>query len=179
MGLLEGKVAIVVIPSSPRTYQFDPSRPESRLARAVVDDALQRADGRRDPTPTVDRTATVRGARYIDYLVPGLVGVSLMQSCMWGIGFVLVEMRTRKLIKRLVATPMRRSDFLLGFVLMRALFLCLELPMLLGFAYLAFDVRIQGSVVLFVALSALGALVFCYLSYAWFRATRPGFADVL
>jgi ABC-type multidrug transport system permease subunit len=155
-----GKVSLVVSPGQPRTYSFDPTRPESRLARAVVDDVLQRADGRTDPAPVKDRLVTEPGSRYIDFLIPGLLGFNLMQSGLWGVGFVIVEMRVRKLIKRLVATPMSRTHFLLSFVLVRGLFLLGELPLLLAFAKWVFDVPIRGSLLLLVGLSTLGSLVF-------------------
>jgi ABC-type multidrug transport system permease subunit len=158
--LRTGKVSIVVVPGTPRTYRYDPTRPESRLARAIADDVLQRADGRRDPTAVVEARVTDPGSRYIDFLIPGMLGMGLMQSGLWGIGFVLVEMRTRKLIKRMVATPMRRTDFLAAFVLMRALFLVIELPVLLGFGCGVFGVPLRGSVALVVALSVLGAFTF-------------------
>ncbi len=161
--LRAGKVSLVVHPGQPRTYEFDPTRPESRIARAVVDDALQRAEGRADPTPVKDQLVTDPGSRYIDFLIPGLLGFNLMQSGLWGVGFVLVEMRVRKLIKRMTATPMSRTHFLLSFVLVRAVFLLGELPLLLGFARWVFDVPIRGSLLLIVALSALGSLVFAGL----------------
>jgi len=155
-----GKVSVVVIDGKPRTYRFDPTRPESRIARAVVDDVLQRAEGRADPTEVADQIVTEPGSRYIDFLIPGLLGFNLMSSGLWGVGFVIVEMRTRKLIKRMVATPMKRTHFLLSFVLMRALFLLGELPILLSFAYYLFHVPIRGSVGLILALSTLGSLMF-------------------
>ena len=158
--LRAGKVSLVVEGGRPRTYQFDPTRPESRLARAVVDDALQRADGRVDATPVKDRLVTEPGSRYIDFLIPGLLGFNLMSGGLWGVGFVVVDMRVRKLIKRLIATPMSRSDFLLSFVLVRALFLIIELPLLLGFAHWVFGVPIRGSLLLILALGILGSLVF-------------------
>ncbi|HSN32223.1 MAG TPA: ABC transporter permease, partial [Ideonella sp.] len=165
--LRTGKVSIVVVPGpgAPRTltYQFDPTRPESRLARAVVDDVLQRADGRKDPTAVRDARVTEPGSRYIDFLVPGLLGLNLMSSGMWGIGYVIVEMRTRKLIKRLLATPMRKRDFLIAFGAMRGLFLLGELPLLIGFAWLAFHVGVRGSSALLLACATLGALTFAGL----------------
>src|SRR5262245_23392925 len=121
--LRTGKVSVVVGRQSPsgsgigqetkqpRLYQFDPTRPESRIARAIVDDALQRAEGRADPTPVQDRLITEPGSRYIDFLIPGLLGFNLMTSGLWGVGFVIVEMRVRKLIKRMMATPMSRTHF--------------------------------------------------------------------
>jgi ABC-type multidrug transport system permease subunit len=164
--LRTGKVALVVVPAtagSARTYAFDPTRPESRLARAVVDDVLQRADGRVDPTRVTDARVTAPGSRYIDFLVPGLLGLNLMSSGMWGIGFVIVEMRTRKLIKRLLATPMRKRDFLFAFGAMRGLFLLGELPLLIGFSWLAFNVGVHGSVLLLLACATLGSLTFAGL----------------
>jgi ABC-type multidrug transport system permease subunit len=161
--LRTGKVAIVVVPGATRVYKFDPTRPESRLARAVVDDVLQRADGRKDPTAVADARVTAPGSRYIDFLVPGLLGLNLMSSGMWGIGFVIVEMRTRKLIKRLLATPMKKRDFLVAFGAMRGLFLLGELPLLIGFAWLAFDVGVRGSMLLLLACATLGALTFAGL----------------
>ena len=158
--LRSGKVVLVVIPGEPRTYLFDATRPEARMARFLVDDHLQRAEGRKDPTPIAEQQVTEPGARYIDFLVPGLVGLTLMSGSMWGIGFVIVEMRTKKLIKRMLATPMRRSDFLLSFVVMRAVFVLVEVPVLFGFGALVFGVHISGSLLLLGAVSLLGALAF-------------------
>lgn len=158
--LRSGKVSVLVHPGPPRTYEYDPTRPESRLARVVVDDALQRAEGRRDAAPVQDRLVTAPGSRYIDFLIPGLLGFNLMSSGLWGVGYVVVEMRVRKLIKRMVATPMSRFHFLISFVFVRALFLVGELPLLLGFAHWVFGVPIRGSLLLIAGLSILGALVF-------------------
>src|SRR5215470_10569459 len=146
-----------------RVYQFDPTRPDSRMARAIVDDALQRAEGRADPTPVRNQLVTEPGSRYIDFLIPGLLGFNLMSSGMWGVGFVIVDMRVRKLIKRMIATPMSRSHFLLSFVLVRGAFLLGELPVLLCFARWVFNVPIRGSILLIAALCALGSLMFAGL----------------
>jgi ABC-type multidrug transport system permease subunit len=158
-----GKVALVVTPGEPRGYRYDETRPESRLTRLLVDDRLQRAEGRADVTPVTDAHVTEPGARYIDFLVPGLLGMTLMSSSMWGIGFVIVEMRTKKLVKRLLATPMRKGDFLFSFVIMRSLFVVVEAPVIIGFGWLAFGVRVTGSVGLLLGVSLLGALTFAGL----------------
>ncbi len=158
--LRSGKIVLVVIPGRPRTYRYDETRPEGRFARLLVDDKLQRADGRIDPTPIADDRVAAPGARYIDFLIPGLLGLNVMSSGMWGIGYVVVEMRTKKLIKRMVATPMRRSDFLLSLLIMRAIFVLIEVPVLLGFGRIAFGVRVAGSPLLVLGLSFLGAFTF-------------------
>lgn len=161
--LRTGRVSIVVVPGPPRTYRFDPTRPESRLAHAIVDAELQRAEGRRDAFEPVLARISEPGSRYIDFLIPGLIGSGLMQGGLWGVGYVIVEMRTKKLMKRLLATPMKRSDFLLAFVLMRALFLLVELPILIGFATLVFGVPMHGSMALFAAVATFGSLSFAGL----------------
>lgn len=141
-------------------YHFDPTRPEALLARNAVDDALQRAAGRIDPVVVVDREFTEPGGRYVDFLVPGLLGMSLMGGGLWGVGWVTVEMRIRKLLKRLLATPMRKSDFLAGIMISRLSFLVPEVLVLLLFARYAFDVPIRGNLLLLSGLILLGSLTF-------------------
>ncbi len=154
--LRTAKVDLVVLQGPPLTYLYDPTRAESRLARALTDAALHPPG----PPATLDRAVVEPGSRYIDFLIPGLLGMQLMSAGMWGIGYVVVEMRTKKLLKRLVATPMSRAEFLWSFVIMRALFLLMELPVLLGFAWFAFKVGVAGSLPLLVGISLLGALAF-------------------
>jgi ABC-2 type transport system permease protein len=154
--LRTAKVDLVVLQGPPLTYLYDPTRAESRLARAMTDAALHPPG----PPATVDKAVIEPGSRYIDFLIPGLLGMQLMSAGMWGIGYVVVEMRTKKLLKRLVATPMSRAEFLWSFVIMRALFLLLELPVLLGFAWFVFKVGVAGSLPLLVGVSLLGALAF-------------------
>ena len=144
-------------------YHFDPTNPESKAARDRIDDALQRAAGRQDVIRTEDRTVTAPGSRYIDFLVPGLIGMNLMSGGMWGIGFVLVDMRVRNLLKRLLATPMRRSHFLLSMVGGRAMFFIPEMLFLLAGAFLIFGVPVTGSLLSLMVVAFVGALSFCGL----------------
>jgi ABC-2 type transport system permease protein len=144
-------------------YFFDPGRPESVLARNAVDDALQRADGRQDVALATDHQFSEPGGRYIDFLIPGLLGMSLMGGGLWGVGFVTVDMRIRKLLKRFLATPMRKSDFLAGVMISRLLFMVPEVVVLLVFARVAFDVRIYGSILAVLFLIFLGAVTFAGL----------------
>lgn len=162
--LRTGKVSLVVVPKADGyAYRFDPTRPDSRLARAVTDDLLQRGEGRADSFLTEARTVTEPGSRYIDFLVPGLIGFGLMSTGFWGIGFSLAEMRSKKLLKRLLATPMRRADFLFSFLVVRAFMLLAELPPLLLFARFMFDVHIVGSLVSLVLIALVGGLTFAVM----------------
>jgi ABC-2 type transport system permease protein len=144
------------------TYYYDPARPESVLSRAEIDAVLQSAAGRKDAVATSSLSSSEPGSRYIDFLIPGLLGMNLMNSGMWGVGFALVEMRQRKLLKRFVATPMRRSDFLLALASSRLVLMVIEVGLLLGFGVLAFHMRVQGwrSILSVIFLGALGAVAF-------------------
>ncbi len=158
--LRNGAIHILVVAGSPPTYRYDPTRTESRLARLALDDALQRAAGRLDAlTPTEDRVV-VRGSRYIDWLVPGLLGMTIMGTGVWSIGFSVVYARSRKLLKQLGATPMRRRDYLLAQTLARVLFLGVEVVALLLFGWLVFDVPVRGSLLLLTGLCVVGSLSF-------------------
>ena len=142
------------------TYRFDPTRTESRAARLSVDDALQRALGRGDAATVREESVVESGSRYVDFLIPGLVGLNLMGSGMWGLGFSVVVARTRKLLKRFAATPMRRTDYLLSYALSRLLFLVLEVAAVVVFGVVAFDVAVRGSLVSLAAVALLGAAAF-------------------
>lgn len=163
--LRAGKVALVVQVTdvAALSYRFDPTRSESRLARFAVDDALQRAAGRADRLAVREDTNMEPGARYIDFLVPGLIGLNLMGSGIWGLGFALVQARAQKLLKRLRATPMRRWHFLLSYMLSRLTFLLLEVFAILGSTALAFGVSVHGSWLSMLLIVILGACTFAGL----------------
>ena len=152
-------------------YRYDPTRPDSRVARLVVDDALQRGMGRKDVAEVRDEAVAQPGARYIDFLIPGLVGLNLMGSGMWGLGFAVVQARTRKLLKLLAATPMRRTHFLLSFMLSRLIFLVLEVVAVIGFGWIAFGVSVRGSILDLGLISLVGAMSFAGLGLL--VAARP------
>ena len=155
-----GRTDIVVVPGPSYAYRYDPMRADSVMARARVDDALQRAAGRADPVATADDLITQPGSRYIDFLIPGLLGMNLMGGGLWGIGFVTVDMRVKKLLKRLVATPMRKSHFLLALIGSRMIFGLPEIALLLAAGWLLFDVVVRGSLVGVLLVSLVGAVSF-------------------
>jgi hypothetical protein len=140
-------------------FHYDPSRSESVVARALADESLQSAAGRKDVIETSAVASSEPGSRYIDFLIPGLLGMNLMNA-MWGIGFALVDMRQPKLLKRFVATPMRRSDFLLALLSSCLVLMLIEVSMLLGFGVLAFRMRVLGSLWSMLVIGAIGAISF-------------------
>jgi ABC-2 type transport system permease protein len=153
-------LAIDSNPDGSYTFYYDPARPESVLSRDEINAALQSAAGRKDAIATSSQSSSEPGSRYIDFLIPGLLGMNLMNSGMWGVGFALVEMRQRKLLKRFVATPMRRSDFLLALTSSRLVLMVIEVGLLLGFGVLVFHMRVRGSIVSVLLLASLGAVAF-------------------
>lgn len=160
--LTTGRVALVVVPLDDRRLEFryDVERPEGRTARLQVDDAAQRAAGRDDPLTVTDHQVREPGSRYIDFVVPGLLGMNLMGSGIWGLGFGIVDARRKRLLKRLSATPMSRSQYLASFLLSRLTWLVLEVVLLLGFAALVFGVPMRGSVLALAAICLLASLMF-------------------
>lgn len=149
------------------TYKYDDSNPDARLARLLADRDIQAAAGRRDVVIGQNQLIHETGSRYIDFVIPGLLGMNLMGSAIWGLGFAIVEARQKKLLKRLVASPMPRWQYLASFLLSRLLMLVIEVAFFLGFARIAFGVPFRGSigelaflcVLTSLAFSALGLLI--------------------
>lgn len=159
--LLTGKTPLVIEPKGSQViYRYDPTRPEGVAARGAVDDILQLAAGRVDPIATEDLKVTEPGSRYIDFLIPGLIGLNTMGGGLWGIGFLLVNFRVAKLLKCFVATPMPRRNFLLALIGARLTFLLPDLGVLLLLGTLAFQMPIHGSLLLVVVVDVMGALAF-------------------
>ncbi len=160
--LRTGAIALLVIPdnSGDLRLRYDPTRTDALIARALANDRLQRMFGREDPVRVVDDLIDETGSRYIDFLIPGLIGMNLLSSGVWGIGYAIVDARRRKLLKRLVATPMSRAEYLGSFLLARLAFLVLEVGVVLVFGMLVFDVPLNGSLLSLAAVSVLAALTF-------------------
>ncbi len=182
--LRHGKVDLVVVwratgerpaslPPPPEALRFrlDPSRGEARTARLAVLQVLQRSRAGVPPLDIAQEELSEPGSRYIDFVIPGLVGLNLMGSGMWGIGFSVVVARARKLLKRFAATPMRRSDYLLSYALSRLVFLLAEVAAVVGFGWLAFGVRVHGSLLALAVVCLAGTL--CFAGLGLLVAARP------
>lgn len=151
-------------------FRLDPTRPEARTARVLADGVLQEAAGATRPVVTATDEVRQRGRRYIDWLIPGLIGFNLMSTGLWSVGFFVTQARQNRQLKRLVATPMPRGHFLLAQVLARFAFLVAEIPVMVIFAWLAFGVRIEGSIVALTAVVLVGAA--CFTGFGLMAASR-------
>jgi ABC-2 type transport system permease protein len=161
--LRTGKVALLVIPGAVKDsvhFVYDRTRSDAVNARVLVDRAVQPGAGRVDPVRATESYVTEAGSRYIDFLIPGLLGMNLMGSSIWSLGFAIVTARSKKLLKRLMATPMSRVQYLLSFLWSRLIFLVLEVVTLLGFGHLAFGVPLRGSLITLFVISLLAAVSF-------------------
>jgi len=160
--LRTGEVALVVAPQvgGAVSYRYDDTRPEARAARLIADAAVQRAGGRHDPVTVADQHIRERGSRYIDFVIPGLLGMNLMGSGIWGIGFAIVDARKKKLLKRLIATPMPKPEYLASFLLSRLTMLFFEVVTLLGFGALIFGVPLRGSYLELAFICLVASLTF-------------------
>jgi len=144
-------------------YKYDDTNPDARTARLIADRAIQTAAGRQEAVASSNQLIHETGARYIDFVVPGLLGMNLMGSAIWGLGFAIVEARQKKLLKRLVASPMPRWQYLASYLLSRLVMLVIEVVAFLGFARLVFGVPFRGSLIELGLLCVLTSLSFSAL----------------
>ncbi|HYW13642.1 MAG TPA: ABC transporter permease [Longimicrobium sp.] len=161
--LRKGDVAVLLTGRDTLVYRYDPARAESNSARLAADRIVQQAAGARPAVATIEDRERRAGSRYIDWVLPGLIGMNLMSTGMWGMGFGLVQMRQKKQLKRMASTPMRRRDFLFAQILGRLAFIALEVPPVVLFAWLAFGVTVQGNVLALALIVLLGAMTFAGL----------------
>jgi ABC-type multidrug transport system permease subunit len=159
--LRTGKISLLVEAGPPVVFHFDETRPDSRMARLEAEDALQRAAGRRDAMSVSAQKVTEKGSRYIDFLIPGLLGMNLMGTGVWSLAFGVTNARSRRILKRLIATPMHRGQYLFSLILGRLIFLLPEVVVLVGIGWIFFGVAVHGSVLLLLLTSLLGAMTFC------------------
>lgn len=162
--LATGKILLLAEQSAKGVvYEYDNTNPDARIARMIADRAIQVAAGRQDPVAAQNQLVRETGSRYIDFVVPGLLGMNLMGSAMWGLGFAIVDARAKKLLKRMVASPMPRWQYLAAYLLSRLIMLAIEVVVLLGFAWVVFGIPFRGRLVELALICVLSSLTFSAL----------------
>jgi ABC-type multidrug transport system permease subunit len=127
-------------------YNFDPSNPESQLIYYKLSTVIANHDLLTTESLQSIEPLTVRGTRYIDFLVPGLIALGVISSSMWGISYSIIERRSKKLLRRMIATPMRKSNFLIAMITVRTVMNIFEAGLLVLFTWLVFGITIQGNI---------------------------------
>lgn len=160
--LRTGRILLVVdqAPGGGAIFRYDDTNPEARNARLLANHALQVAAGRTDPVAVADEVSREPGSRYIDFLIPGLVGMGIMGNAIWGLGFSIVDARRRKLMKRIVATPMPRHLYLGSFLAWRMMLLPVEVGVPVVFGAVAFGVPVRGGILDLAVICVFGSMAF-------------------
>ena len=162
--LATGKILLLAVQAPDGViFDYDNTNPDARTARLIADRTLEKAAGQRESVQITSQQVHEAGARYIDFVIPGLLGMNLMSSAIWGLGFSIVEARQKKLLKRLVASPMPRWQYLASFLLSRLLLLVIEVGVFLGFARLVFGVPFRGPIWQLALVCVLASLSFSAL----------------
>jgi ABC-2 type transport system permease protein len=166
-----GEISILVsAPVGQLHFELDPNNPEALRARSFVDDLLQRSQGRVDTITSTSENRSVRGGRYVDFLIPGLLGLSIMSTGLFGVGMSIVSNRKENLLKRYLATPMRPGIYLLSHIFGRCISLAIEFVAIIGSGFLIFGFAVEGNWLAFLTFSVLGAA--CFTSLAMLCAAR-------
>jgi len=145
-------------------YHFDPMNSDAELTYLKISNRLGKGDIAEIETNSEIRPLTITGTRYIDFLVPGLITMGVMMSCMWGISYGIIEKRSKKLLRRLVATPMKKSHFLIALITVRIVMNFIESAVLLIFALFAFNMTVQGDITALILLYLAGNIAFAGLA---------------
>ncbi len=159
VALRSGAIDVLVDPDSPPVLHLQPARPEAETARLRILRALEPPATGGAEAARVEAVAET-GSRYIDFLVPGLLGLNIYGTGLWSIGFGVADARQKKLLRRFLVTPMRRSSYLASFMVFRLLFLALEVTLLTAFGCWVLDVPFRGHVLTFAAAVLAGAISF-------------------
>jgi ABC-2 type transport system permease protein len=163
-GLKRGTIGLILEETNgEKIYHFDPSNTDAQLTYMKVS-ALFNSRTIETGSGEEIQPLTLRGTRYIDFLIPGLIAMNVMTSCLWGLGYGVIDKRSKKLMRRMVATPMKKSHFLFSLITVRFIMNFLESVLLFIFAWLVFDVVIQGNIPALILVFLAGNLAFSGLA---------------
>jgi hypothetical protein len=153
-------------------YHFDPLNSDAQLTHLILERSMSKVD---TSNATIHPLET-HGTRYVDFLIPGMIALGIMNSCIWGIGWSLVESRMKKLLRRMVATPLKKPVFFTSHLVVRIVLGTLEIILLLVFSYFYFDTRITGSILAFITVFLAG--IFAFAGIAILMASRTSKTEV-
>jgi len=164
IALKRGESDVVITDSSAKIrYHFDPSNAQAQLAYLKLS-ALLKSPTNVQPTQQQVAPLTLKGVRYIDFFIPGLMAFGIMSSLLWGISYTIIECRSQKLLRRMIATPMKKSNYLIAIMFVRTVMNAVEALILFFFAWLLFNIHIQGNIAAFALLFVAGNIAFTGIS---------------
>jgi ABC-2 type transport system permease protein len=170
-----GQTAVMIIETKDSLhYYFDPKSPEAKLSYIMLSSAINHEEFVYE-TASIKPLITV-GTRYIDYLVPGLIAIGIMNSILWGISYTLIEMRSRKLLRRMVATPMKKSHLLISHFASRLSLTIIEALILITFSWFYFRLSVQGSILALVMMFLAGNI--CFAGIAVLISSRTSSSNI-
>ena len=153
--LKQGYVNVIMKETNGKVdYHFDPANSDAKLSYILLSGSNDKENADQI------KPLTLSGTRYIDFLIPGLIAMGIMMSCMWGLSYSMIEKRSKKLLRRMVATPMKKSHFLIGMITVRVGMNFVESFLLFIFAAFAFDIRIQGNLPALFTIFIAGNIAF-------------------
>lgn len=178
LSMKRGKITLYMEESSKNTksykYYFDSNNNESYLTYLLLDRML---GGLKNTKSQVIQLSN-KGDRYIDFLIPGLLALGIMNSCLWGTAWSLMDMRSKKLLRRIISTPLRKPVFLFSHFLARSVLSSIEYLILILFSYFVFNVEVQGSIIGLLILFLCGNFAFSGIAiFASSRATNSQIAN--
>jgi ABC-2 type transport system permease protein len=165
MELKRGKISLVMEEKNDSVnYLFDPANPDAQLTYIRLSQIFGSRDFVSDENDVNIKPLTLEGTRYVDFLVPGLIAMGIMMSIMWGVSYTIIERRSKKLLRRMVSSPMKKSHFLISIIAVRVCMNFIEGCLIFFFAFLVFGIRIQGSLPALLLVFISGNIMFSGLA---------------
>ena len=160
----QGHTASVQLYDDPSVGQADTQIKES-IVQAVVANFNKNATNAVPPLALETNSILSHKFNYIDFLVPGILAMALMQLGLFGTATPLVTLRQEQVLRRLGATPLPRWHLLASQILMRLTIALVQTGLILALSVWVFKVQIQGNILALIGLVILGAVVFISLGY--------------
>ncbi len=158
--LKQGNVSIVLDNENGEiNYHLDPANPDGQLNYLKLSALFEHGPDSGKNSAAV-QALTLPGTRYIDFLLPGLIAMGLMMACMWGLSYGMIDRRSKKLLRRMIATPMKKSYFLIAIIFVRFTMNFIEALLLFVVAWLVFGITIQGNTLALLLLFVAGNIAF-------------------
>lgn len=159
--LKKGNVTLIVEDHPKEVkYHFDPANTDAQMLFQLITGSLTYGTGFYGLHQSEIKPMTLSGTRYVDFLIPGLLAMGVMMSSVWGISYSIIDRRSKKLLRRMVATPMKKSNFLLALMIARLAMNLIEAGLLFLFAWLYFGTTIQGSLPALFTIFLMGNFAF-------------------